>query len=66
MFKDLPEGETHSFHLALCEVCHTMTNHYDDGKCARCEAKKECNHIWKKCNEWISECEFCGLCKSVG
>lgn len=38
-FKDLEIGQTHSFHLAFCGMCKQMTNHYDDGRCAKCGLK---------------------------
>lgn len=41
MFKDLPEGETHAFHIDNCPSCVQVTNHYEDGTCAKCNTKHE-------------------------
>ncbi len=39
-FKDTPEGQAHAFHLAYCEKCVQMTNHYEYGDCLKCTITK--------------------------
>ena len=55
MFKDLPEGQTHSYDLKHCKICNQMTNHLN-GVCQKCSSSLK---LCQRCNGWHEGIHVC-------